>query len=254
MPPTVIAIGPEAIRRAVVILAAGEIGQPRGGALEPGAQWGGDRMLLSVGSGSVQFVVGSLLSVQDLAGFLLAEFPPGSAPPRRAPWLMGLSAYEAPCFMALAEELAQFWPGTRTACGFLERYGHFYGLHRPPIGRAVSELRSMVEALLALQRWPEIFERVADAMGTAVEESLPTGFSDADMGAFLGRLMMGAQAGRVTLARLPACLRAIREESRPHGPQAAECLRIPHYRRMIERLERVSESAARLIEQLRTES
>ena len=63
--------------------------------------------------------------------------------------------------------------------------------------------------------------------------------------------MMGAQAGRVTLARLPACLRAIREAP---GPQAAECLRIPHYRRMIEKLERVSESAAGLIEQLRTES
>jgi hypothetical protein len=58
LPPTVIAMGPEAIRRAAAILAAGEIGKPRGGALEPGAQWGGDRMLLSVGSGSVQFVAG----------------------------------------------------------------------------------------------------------------------------------------------------------------------------------------------------
>jgi hypothetical protein len=244
-------MGPEAIRRAVVILAAGEIGKPRGEALEPGAQWGGDRMLLSVGSGSVQFVAGNLLYAQNHIGFLLAEFPPGSASPRRPSWLMGLPAHEAPCFLALAAELAQFWPGTGTACGFLERYGHFYRLHRPPIVRAASELRSMAEALLALQRWPEIFEVVADAMGRAVEESLPKDFTDAQMGTFLGRLMMGAQAGRVTLARLPACLRAIREAP---APQAAECLRIPHYRRMIEKLERVSESAAGLIEQLRTES
>ena len=178
MPPTVIAMGPEAIRRAVVILAAGEIGKPRGEALEPGAQWGGDRMLLSVGSGSVQFVAGNLLYAQNHIGFLLAEFPPGSASPRRPSWLMGLPAHEAPCFLALAAELAQFWPGTGTACGLLERYGHFYRLHRPPIVRAASELRSMAEALLALQRWPEIFEVVADAMGQqwkrAFRKVLPT--------------------------------------------------------------------------------
>ena len=178
MPPAVIAIGTEAIRRTAVILAAGEIGKPRGGDLEPGAQWGGDRLLLSVGNGSVQFVAGNLLYAQDHAGFLLAEFPPGSASLRRPSWLMGLSAYEAPCFLALAAELVQFWPGTRTACGFLERYGHFYRLHRPPIARAASELRSMAEALLALQRWPEIFEVVADAMGQqwkrAFRKVLPT--------------------------------------------------------------------------------
>ena len=42
--------------------------------LEPGAQWRGDRMLLSVGPASVRFVAGSTLYEQDQDGFLIEEF------------------------------------------------------------------------------------------------------------------------------------------------------------------------------------
>ena len=86
-----------------------------------------------------------------------------------------------------------------------------------------------------------------DAMGEPALASLPKGVADADLGAFLGRLLIGAQTGLITLARIPECLRAMCE---PPAPDAEECLRIPHNRRMVEKLERAAESAARLIERL----
>ncbi len=244
----VIALGPDAIRRAVAILAAGEIGEPQGGPLASGDWWGGDRMLLSVNGDSVRFVAGSTLYEQDHVGFLLQEFPAGSAPPRRTFWLRGLSTYETPLFLALAGELVRHWPGTGTACGFLDRYGHFYCSYRPRIERAARELRTVAEGLLALQHWPALFDLVMDSMGHATPGILPKGTADADLGAFLGRMIMGAQAGQITLDRVPAAVRALRD---PPVPQAEECLRIPHYRRMLEKVERGAASAALLIEQLR---
>ncbi|MGB7760294.1 MAG: hypothetical protein WBL61_10725, partial [Bryobacteraceae bacterium] len=80
-------MGLDAVRRTVEILAAAETGKGTGAGLEPGAQWGGDRMLLSIKGGSVRFVAGNTLYRQDQAGFLLAEFPAGGAPPTRASWL-----------------------------------------------------------------------------------------------------------------------------------------------------------------------
>lgn len=247
MPRSVIAVGPDAVRKTVEILAALKIGKTQGVALESGAQWGGDRMLLSLDGGSVQFVAGNTLYKQDREGFLLAEFPAGDAFARRASWLQGLSPYEMPFCLGLAGEVPQLWPGIASACGLLERFSHFYRGHRTQIELAARELRYVAEGLLGLERWPALFKEVMDAMGEQAQGSLPKGLAAADLGAFLGRLLVGAQGARITLTRIPECLRAMRELP---TPEAEECLRIPHYRRMLEKLERAAESAAHLIEQL----
>ena len=248
MPRSVIAVGPDAVRKTVEILTAAEIGKAHSSALESGAQWGGDRMLLSLDSVSVQFVAGNTLYKQDHEGFLFAEFAAGGAPPRRASWLQGLSPYEMPLYLGLAGELPPLWPGVVSACAFLERFSHFYRNHRTTIELAARELRYVAEGLLALQHWPALFEAVMDSMGEQARGTLPNGLAATDLGAFLGRLLIGAQYRRITLARVPECVRAMREASLP---QAQECLRIPHYRRMLEKLEPAAESAVPLIEQLR---
>lgn len=248
MPRSVIAVGLDAVRKTVAILADVEIGEVTGVGLTSGAQWGGDRMFLSVEDGSVQFVVGSTLYRQDQADFLLAEFPAGGAPPGRAPWLQGLSPYEMPFYLGLAGELPLAWPGIASSCAFLDRFSHFYRGHRTRIEVAGRELRYVAEGLLALQHWPPLFAAVMDSMGEAARDSLPTGLAAADLGGFLGSVLTGTQQCRITLARVPECVRAICE---PPAPAAEECLRIPHYRRMLERLERSAESTAPLIEQLR---
>ena len=248
MPRSVIALGLDAVRKTVEILAVAEIGKATGGGLASGTQWGGDCMVLSIEGGSVQFVVGSTLYRQDQAAFLLAEFPAGGASTSRASWLLGLSPYEMPFCMGLAGELLQAWPGIASACAFLDRFGHFYRSHRTRIELAARELRFVADGLLALQRWPALFEPVMDSLGELARGSLPKGLAAADLGAFVGRLLIGAQDGRIVLARVPDCVRAICE---PPTPPAEECLRIPQYRRMLKNLERFAESAAPLIEELR---
>ncbi|MGO9232139.1 MAG: hypothetical protein ACLQKA_23330 [Bryobacteraceae bacterium] len=240
-------MGPGAIRKAAEILAVVEIGQARGAGLAPGAQWGGDRMLLSVMDGSVQFVVGSTLYRQEQADFLLAEFPAGSASAGPASWLRGLSPQEMPFRMGLAAELSPAWPGIASACAFLDRFSHFYRSHRTQIELVGRELRYVAEALLALQHWPELLTAVMDSIGDLARGSLPKGLSEADLGGFLGRLLIGAHRSRISLAGVPQCVRAMCE---PPTPPAEACLRIPHYRRMLRNLERHTESAAPLMEQL----
>ena len=247
MPRSVIAVGLDAVRKAVEILAAAEIGKATGAGLAAGAQWGGDRMLLSVKDGSVQFVVGSTLYRQDQAEFLLAEFPADGASPNQASWLQGLSPQEMPFCMGLAGELRPAWPGTVSVCAFLDRFSHFYRSHRSRIELAGRQLRYVAEGLLALQHWPALLAATMESMGEPARESLPKGLAAADLGAFLGRLLIGAQKRRLTLAGVSECLRGIYESP---TPPAADCLRIPHYRRMLDKLERSSESAAPLIEQL----
>jgi len=242
LPRSVIAAGTDAIRKACEVLAAAETGKMQGAAPESGAQWGGDRMLLSADCGTVHFIAGSTLYRQDEAGFLLAEFPAGGAPPGRASWRRGLSPYEMPFCMGLAGELPLAWPGVVCACAYLERFSHFYGNYRTRIEPAARELRFVAEGLLLLQRWPALFGAVMEAMGEQARGSLPRGLAAADLGAFLGRLLIGAQYRRTTLARVPECLRSLLAE---------ECLRIPHHGRMIENLGRFSESVAPRIEQLR---
>ncbi len=248
MPKRVIAVGLDAVRNTVEILAVVEIGKVTSAGLASGAQWGGDRMFLSVKDGSVQFVVGNTFYRQDQADFLLAEFPAGGASSIRASWLQGLSPYEMPFCMGLAGELPLAWPGFVSACAFLDRFSHFYRSHRTRIELAGRELRYVAEGLVALQHWPALFEAVMDSMGELARESLPKGLAAADLGAFVGRLLIGAQHSRITLARVPECVRAMYE---PPTPPAEDCLRIPHYRRMLKNLERFTESAAPLIEQLR---
>jgi len=224
-----------------------EIGNLQAGHAMAGAEWRGDRMLLSVDREYVRFVAGNILYRQDRVDFFQAELPSEGVSPRRASWLQCLSTYETPFFLRLAKELVEFWPGTVAACDFLPRFGHFYYCHRSRIELAARESRTIAEALLALQHWPVLLEQVMNAMGEPAFESLPKGLSDGDLGGFLGRLLIGAQSGRITLVRIPECLRAICE---PSAPQAEECLRIPHYRRMLEKLGPAAESAALLIEGL----
>jgi hypothetical protein len=240
-------VGLDAVRKTVEILAVVEIGKVTGVGLASGTQWGRDRMLLSVKDGSVQFVIGNTLYRQDQADFLLAEFPAGGASPSRAPWLQGLSPYEMPFFMGLAGELPLAWPGIVSACAFLDRFSHFYRSHRTRIELAGRELRYVAEGLLALQHWPALFAVVMDSMGELARGSLPKGLTAADLGAFVGRLLIGTQRSRITLARVPECVRAMYE---PPAPPAEDCLRFPHYRRMLKNLERFTESVAPLIEQL----
>jgi hypothetical protein len=192
-------------------------------------------------------VVGNTLYEQDQSGFLLAEFPAGGAAPNRASWLQGLSPNEMPFCMGLAGELTLAWPGTVSACAFLARFSHFYRSQRPRIELAARELRYVAEGLLALQHWPELLALVMDSMGELGPACLPKRLAAAELGAFLGRLLVGTQQNRITLARVPECVRAMSE---PPTPAAEDCLRTPHYRRMLKNLERFAESAAPLIDQL----
>ena len=242
LPKSAIAVGLDSIRKTIEILAVVEIGKMTGVGLAAGAQWGRDRMLLSVEGGGVLFVVGNTLYRQDQADFLLAEFPAVSGPRSRASWLQGLSSYEMPFYMALAGELPVAWPGIVSACAFLDRFSHFYRSHRTHIELAARELRYVAEGLLALQHWPARFALAMDSMGELARESLPKGLAAADLGAFVGKLLIGAQRSRLTVARVPECVRLI--------PPTEDCLEIPQYRRMLKNLERFAESAAPLIEQL----
>jgi len=247
LPRSVIAVGLDAVRKTVEILAVVEVGKVTSVGLASGALWGGDRMLLSVEGGSVRFVVGDTLYKQGQADFLLAEFPAGGASPNRPSWLQGLAAYEMPFCMGLAGELPLAWPGIVSACAFLDRFSHFYRSHKTTIELAGRELRYVAEGLLALQHWPALFALVMDSLGGLAHGSLPKGLAVADLGAFLGRLLIGTQHSRISLARVPECVRAMYE---PPTPPAEACLRIPHYRRMLKNLERSAEAVAPLIEQL----
>ena len=248
LPRSVIAVGDDAIRRTVEILASVESGRVSDARLRSGVQWDGDRMLLSAHDGWVQFVAGNTLYRQDQAEFLLAEFPAGCALPGRARGLQGLPAGELPFCMGLAGELPRAWPGIVSACAFLDRFSHFYRSHRPRIELAGRELRYVAEGLLVLQHWPALFGAVMNAMGDMAPACLPKGLSAADLGAFTGRLLIGLRDGRIGLSRVPDCVRSLCE---PPGAAAEDCLRVPHYRRMLRNLERYTESAAPLMEQLR---
>jgi hypothetical protein len=84
-------------------------------------------------------------------------------------------------------------------------------------------------------------------MGDQARGSLPKGLGAGDLGAFLGRLLIGAQHSGITLARVPDCVRVLCE---PDASPAEECLRIPQSRRMLKNLERFAESVAPLIDRL----
>ncbi len=244
MTKTAIAVGAEVIRKTAGILAVAEMGKAIIAGLMPGTQWGGDRLLLSVEDGTVRFVSGSTLFSQAQAEFLRAEFPAGSGFASRATWLRGMSPHEMPFCMALAGELPPAWPGMGT-CAFLERFGHFYGSHRPKIELAGREARFIVEGLLALQHWPELLDAVMDAMGEAARRSFPKGLAVGDLGIFVGRLLIGNPHDRIHLAGVPDAMRAMYEQDAPSKYQ------IPQYQRTLNKLERHAESAAPLIEELR---
>lgn len=247
MSKNVIAVGSEAIRKAVEILGAVEIGKVTAIGLFPGSEWAADRMLLSVRDGSVEFVVGNTLYRQRGEDFQLAEFSDGAPVRGRAAWLQGLVSNEMPFCMGLAGELPRAWPATASVCAFLDRFSHFYRNHRTKLELARRQLGYVAEGLLALQHWPPLLGAVMNSMGEAAPGNFPKGLAASDLGVLLGRLLVDTKTGRTSLARVPDCVRAMHDSA---VPEAADCLRTPHNRRMLQNLERYAESAAPLIHQL----
>jgi hypothetical protein len=217
-------------------------------ALSPGAQWGGDRMLLSVSAASVKFVAGSTLYEQDQEGFLMDESRVGISSSRPAAWLRGISLYDMPFCMGLASALAPAWTATFATCSFLERFSLFYRINRGTVESASIELRYVLDGLYAARRWPSLFIPLMQAMGEGALASLPKGVAAADIGAFLGRLLAPNRQGSVALDQVPQCLRDAREKQ---AAEPEEWERIPQYKRTIESLERSAARVAPLIEHLR---
>ena len=199
LPRNVIAVGLDALRKTVEILAVVEAGKQPAAVLAGGVQWGADRMILSIEDGCVRFVIGNMLYRQDQADFLGAEFPARGAFPRRAAWLRGLSRYEMPFCMGLAGELPLAWPGITSACAFLDRFSHFYQSHRTRIELARRQLLFVAEGLLALQRWPSLLGPVMDSMGDRGAGKSPEGTGRPRSGRFPGP----AADWRATRAALP---------------------------------------------------
>lgn len=245
---SIVAQGRDAARKAAEILARAPVSETQGVALEPGSQWGRDRIVLSVDWSSVRFAKGSVLFKQDHEGFLITEFPPGSEPPKRASWLRGLSTYEMPLCMGLAGELAKKWPNIDSVYGYLERFACFYCNNRVQVESAARDLRFVAEGLLALPRWPAMFALVMEVMGEKAQTSLPHGMEAADLGAFLGRLINGSQTSGISLDRIPEQLRTMREQP---ARQAEERRQVPQYRRMMGNLERFAASVSPQIDHLR---
>ncbi len=206
-------------------------------------------MLLSSSYRSVKFAVGTTVCEQDLTGFLADEYPAAAAPgARMGPWTLGLSQYEMPFCLYLAGGLAPGWGGHLPVCRFLERFTSFYRNNRTHIELAARELHHVVDGLLALQPWPALFRFLLDTMGEQSDSAIPKGVSAKDVAGFLGRLLIGKGPAQVSLGGLPELLHTIREL--PTGPAVA-CLRIPHYARIMENLERAAARVTPVVNQLR---
>ncbi len=212
-------------------------------------RWHGDRLLLSAHTDAVRFAAGSILYEQDLDGFLASEYPPEvAAAARKVPWLAALSRYELPFSMRLAGRLVLVWGENLAVCAFLERFGFFYSGNRMHLEAATRELRLVLDGLLTLRSRPALSGPLAESLGEVAAAWLSqAGAAGEDVPAFLGRLL-AEPAGVCPLPRLPEALRAL--AASPREP-VRECLRVPHYRRALETLERSAERAAPLLERLR---
>ena len=204
-------------------------------------------MLWSSGR-SVKFVVGSTLCEEDVPGFLRAEsLSTPSMDTRKPAWMVGLSRYEMPFSMSLAARLSAGWESHLPVCQYLNRFSWFYRNNRTRIELAARELRLVLEGLFAVQSWPSLFRLLLDVMGERAATILPRGTSDADVAFFLGGLLVGTGPTPVSLAGLPEMVHNLREL--PTGPAEA-CLRIPHYHRILDNLERSAERATPVVDQL----
>lgn len=252
MPRTILTAGVPAIWQTVEILSSiGSGGAPNRTAvgLEPGTQWRRDHLLLAVGARSVKYVAGSVVCEQDLDGFLREQYSDALESQQRAPaWMLGLSRYEIPFCMTLAGRLAPAWGGNLAVCPFLDRFGFFYRANRTHLELAARELHHVLDGLFAVQSWPGLFGVLLDAMGEGAAQSLPRGIAATDIASFLGRLLVGNGPEEVSLARLPELLHTLQEM--PTGPAEA-CRRIPHYRRILENLERSCQRVSPVLAQLR---
>jgi hypothetical protein len=220
-------------------------------ALKPGAQWRGDRLLLSIDRESVRFLAGSILYREDLDGFLAREFPSGlSVRPGRAGWFDGLSRFELPFCMSLAGTLALADGEAISGCAFWERFGSFYCSHRPDIQLAARDLRYVLDGLFALARFPELFTVCVNSIGERTRSSLPKGVMARDIAAFLGKLMSETGNDPLTLKDLPATVREIRQSP---SEEAIEVRRVAHLRVALDKLERSAERAASVVERLQSQ-
>jgi len=202
-------------------------------------------MLLSVGSAAVVFASGSTLYEQDQDDFLADQFAGGSTSTRQASWLRGLLRQDMPFCMGLAGAMAIAWTDASHVCSFFDRFGGYYRSRRPQLEQAARDLRYVVEALLALERWPRLVAPVVESMGEQAHRAIPRTSQPNDLGAFLGRLLTG---GGLTLDGVPRAIRALRDAD---SALAEEFRRTPHMRRMLDNLESHSQMAAEEIEQLR---
>ena len=242
------AVGRQAIQQSASILGSGGSAPHR--ELLPGAQWRADRLLLSVDPQSVRFLVGNVLYREDLDGFLRDEFPSGApVHTSRARWLAGLSQYEMPFCMGLASSLALGCDESISGCFFLQRFAGFFCNHRTQIELLARDLRYVLDGLFTLQQHPALYAWCMDSMGERARSSLPTSVTPRDVGAFLGRLVIGTGSEQISLAELPHTLRAFRLSS---TPESEELMKVPHLRRMLETLEYFAERAAPQIDRLRS--
>jgi hypothetical protein len=246
---TVVAVGRSAVHQSASILAADFAGTIPGVTLWPGAQWRFDHLLLSVDRKSVRFLAGNILYQEDLDGFLTHEFSSGErVSASQSHWLTGLTRFEVPFCLSLASTLALQCDENISGCSFLDRFGTFYYNHRTYIESAARELHFVLDGIFALRQWPALFKVCIDSMGEQAQSSLPHGVMPPDIGAFLGRLLTGTGSERITLAKLPAKVRDLRESSTEEAGSPRE----PHLRRMLETLERFAERAVPVLDRLRT--
>jgi hypothetical protein len=211
-------------------------------------RWRGDHLLLSVGLRSVKYAAGNAICEQDIDGFLREQDPVVESQGRQPLWMRGLSRYDIPFCMSLAGGMAMAWGTNLAVCPFLDRFSVFYRSNRTHLELAARELRLVLEGLFAVQSWPALFGVLLDAMGEDAAFSLPRGATSTDIASFLGRLLVGTGPREVSVSNLPELLHTLLEM--PTGPAEA-CLRIPHYRRILESLEHSSQRVSPVLAQLR---
>jgi len=98
-----------------------------------------------------------------------------------------------------------------------------------------------------MQHWPALFGAVVEFVGEPAQAALAKSGSPGGLGGFLGAVLIGSAGGGVPLYGLPGALRGMRD---PVTPEVEACLRVPHYARMLDSLERAADRAAPIVEQL----
>ncbi len=247
----IVAIGRTAIRQAASILADDLAGTTSRAALWPGAQWRPDHLLLCVDRESVRFLAGNVLYNEDVDTFLTDEYPAeASFKSGGTGWLRVMGRHEMPFCMSLASTLALGCDDSMSACFFLERFSAFYCGHRTHLEQVARDLPYVLDGLFALQRHAELFEECMNAMGPMTQRHMPKGVSQSDIGSFLGRTLLRKGPEQIVLKNLPSTVRNVRQSAMALSDPV---LNGPHYKRVLDSLERYAERALPVIEKVRTD-